>query len=48
MQLDEKQYIAYEMIACTFLLDLVKDGNDLSTTLFTSYKRPLEKTHHQK
>ncbi len=31
-QLDEKQYIAYEMIACTFLLDLVKDGNDSSTT----------------
>ncbi len=27
-QLDEKQYIAYEMIACTFLLELVNDGHD--------------------
>ncbi len=25
-KLDEKQYIAYEMIACTFLLGLVQDG----------------------
>jgi hypothetical protein len=33
-QLDEKQYIAYEMIACTFLLGLVKDGLDSNTTLF--------------
>ncbi len=27
-QLDKKQYIAYEMIACTFLLGLVNDGHD--------------------
>jgi hypothetical protein len=27
-QLDEKQYIAYEMIACTFLLGLVNNGRD--------------------
>ncbi len=27
-QLDEKQYIAYEMIACTFLLGLVNYGRD--------------------
>jgi hypothetical protein len=40
-QLDEKQYIAYEMIACTFLLDLVKDGNDSSTTLFTSLQKTI-------
>jgi hypothetical protein len=33
-QLDEKQYIAYEMIACTVLLGLVKDGLDSNTTLF--------------
>ncbi len=33
-QLDEKQYIAYEMIAWTFLLGLVKDGLDSNTTLF--------------
>jgi hypothetical protein len=41
MQLDEKQYIAYELIACTFLLDLVKDGNDSSTTLFTSLQKTI-------
>jgi hypothetical protein len=28
MELDEKQYIAYEMIVCTFILGLVRDGND--------------------
>jgi hypothetical protein len=39
MQLDERQYIAYEMIACTFLLGLVKDGNDSNTTLFTSLQK---------
>jgi hypothetical protein len=31
-KLDEKQYIAYEMIACTFLLGLVHDGNNPNTT----------------
>jgi hypothetical protein len=41
MQLDEKQNIAYKMIACTFLLDLVKDGNDSSTTLFTSLQKTI-------
>ncbi len=41
MQLDKKQYIAYEMIACTFLLDLVKDRNDSSTTLFTSLQKTI-------
>jgi hypothetical protein len=35
MQLDEKQYIAYEMIACTFLLSFVKNGHDSNTTMFT-------------
>jgi len=33
IQLDKKQYIAYEMIACTFLLGLVKDGKDAHTKL---------------
>ena len=33
IQLDEKQYIAYKTIACTFLLGLVKDGRDLHTNL---------------
>jgi hypothetical protein len=32
-QLDEKQFIAYEMIACTFLLGLVNDGSDKNTKL---------------
>ncbi len=32
-QLDEKQYIAYEMIACTFLLRLVNNGRDKNTKL---------------
>ncbi len=34
-KLDEKQYIAYEMIAFTFLLGLVHDGNDPNTTLYS-------------
>ncbi len=29
INLDEKQYISYKMIACTFLLGLVRDGRDL-------------------
>jgi hypothetical protein len=33
-KLDEKQYIAYEMIACTFLPGLVHYGNDPNTTLY--------------
>jgi hypothetical protein len=41
MELDEKQYITYEMIACTFLLGLVKDGNDSNTTLFTSLQKTM-------
>ena len=35
-QLDEKQYITYEIIACTFLLGFVKDGNNPKTTLYSS------------
>jgi hypothetical protein len=35
MELDEKQYLAYEMIACTFHLGLVKDGNDSSICFCT-------------
>ncbi len=34
-KLDKKQYIAYEMIAFTFLLGLVHDGHDLNTTLYS-------------
>jgi hypothetical protein len=41
MELDEKQYITYEMIACTFLLGLVKDGNDSNTAFFTSLQKTM-------
>ena len=34
-KLDENSYIAYEMIASTFLLGLVRDGNDPTTTLYS-------------
>ncbi len=34
-KLDKNQFIAYEMIACTFLLGLVHDGNDPNTTLYS-------------
>jgi hypothetical protein len=34
-KLDQKQYISYEMIACTFLLGLVHDGNDPNTTFYS-------------
>ena len=33
MQLNEKQYIAYEMVACTFLLGMVNDGHNPYTKL---------------
>ncbi len=41
-QLDEKQYIAYEMIACTFLLGLVNDGRDKRTKLGTYLQQTME------
>jgi len=41
-QLDEKQYIAYEMIACTFLLGLVNDGSDKYTKLGSYLQQSLE------
>jgi hypothetical protein len=40
-QLDEKQYIAYEIIACTFLLGLIKDGNNPKTTLYSSLQQSM-------
>ena len=33
VKLDEKQHIAYEIIACTFLLELVEEGRDKSSIL---------------
>jgi hypothetical protein len=43
-QLDEKQYIAYEMIACTFLFGLVNDGCDKTTKLGTYLQQTMEIT----
>ncbi len=40
-QPDEKQYIAYEIIACTFLLGLIKDGNNPKTTLYLSLQQSM-------
>ena len=42
LKLDEKQYIAYEIIACTFLLGLVHDGNDPTTTLYSGLVQTME------
>jgi len=33
VKLDKKQYIAYEIIACTFLLELINEGRDSSSML---------------
>ena len=41
-QLDEKQYIAYEMISCTFLIGLVNDGIDKNTKLGSYLQQTLE------
>ncbi len=41
-KLDEKQYIACEMIAFTFLLGLVQDGNDPNKTLIHAWDKPWE------
>jgi hypothetical protein len=41
-QLDEKQYIAYEMIACTFLLGLVNDGCDKNTELVAYVQQTMD------
>ena len=42
LELDDKQYIAYEIIACTFLLGLVHDGNDPTTTLYSGLVQTME------
>ncbi len=43
-QLDEKQYIASEMIACTFLLGLVNDGRDNDTKMGAYLQQTMEIT----
>jgi hypothetical protein len=41
-KLDEKQYISYEMLACTFLLGLVHDGNDPNKPCIHAWDIPWE------
>ena len=41
-QLDEKQYISYEKISCTFLLGLVNDGQDTNTKLGAYLQKTME------
>ena len=41
-QLDEKQYIAFEMIACTFLLGLLNNGSDKDTKLGAYLQQTME------
>jgi hypothetical protein len=48
LKLDEKQYIAYEIIACTFLLGLVHDGNDPTTTLYSGLVQTMECSSNSK
>ncbi len=43
-QLDEKQYIAYEIIACTLLLGLVNDERDKTAKLGTYLQQTMEIT----
>jgi len=33
MHMDEKQYITYEVLCCTFLLGLVNEGSDSNSKL---------------
>jgi hypothetical protein len=40
-QLDEKQYIPYEIIAFTFLLGLIQDENNPKTTLYLSVQQSM-------
>ncbi len=40
-QLDEKYYITHEIIACAFLLGVVKDGNNPKTTLYSSLQQSM-------
>jgi hypothetical protein len=43
-QLDEKQYISYEMIACSFLLGLVNDGRDKNRKMGAYLQQTMEIT----
>ena len=41
--LDEKQYMTYEIICCTFLLELLRDAQDDTTSLYNSMQTALKK-----
>ena len=47
-KLDENQNIAYKMIACTFLLGLINDGNNPTTTLYSCLGQTMGGTSTQK
>ena len=40
-QMDEKQYVTYEVMCCTFLLGLVKDGNNPRSSLGSSLNQAI-------
>jgi hypothetical protein len=42
--LDEKQYMTYKVICCTFLLKLLRDAQDDTTSLYNSMQTALKKT----
>jgi hypothetical protein len=42
--LDEKQYMTYEIICCTFLLELLRDAQDDTTSLYNNMQTALKKT----
>lgn len=48
LKLDHKQYIAYEMICCSFLLDLIHDGKKKGTRLSECLDLCLEDCSHKK
>ena len=47
-QMDEKQYIAYEVICCTFLLGLINDDLDNDETLYTHLNQALSSNIQKK
>ena len=47
-QMDEKQYIAYEVICCTFLLNLINDDLDNDETLRTHLNQALSSNKQKK
>ena len=40
-QMDEKQYVAYEVLCCTFLLDLIKEANNPDSDLYSHLQQAI-------